>query len=139
SQSGGAESSFGIAPGFSNLLAGLLMRKEDDTFSLPESEAMMGVAFQFSPAWPLTRLDIYPPTELLLLTTVSAGFFSGNAKVLRSGVINQTRNYRYYHIPLDFELGLRTRWARAAFDLTYGVGVGFISQRGLGQTDTVTS
>ncbi|MEZ4752132.1 MAG: hypothetical protein R3B54_16310 [Bdellovibrionota bacterium] len=37
------------------------------------------------------------------------------------------------------ELGVRAQWARAAFDLTYGVGVGFISQRGFGQTDTVTS
>ena len=137
--SSGKAQTFAVAPALTHLMTGLSLYKDDDAFVSQGSSPMKGAFLQFSPSWRVSEGLFGTTLTQWLFLGVNAGFFGGDISVRRTGVVQDQRVYPYFYVPVSLDFGSRIKWRDLGFEIGYGFGVGFVSQRGDGQTDTITS
>ena len=129
-----------LGMGVAVLERGYSLEKDDDTFALSPGSSLWGVSFEFTP--PLLGFPVFASGGWRSHVNVGlgAGAYFGNIGAQRTGVMQGNSNYMYYFFPLGGEVTLAFEYrSKFGIEFSYGYGAEALSQRGIGNSDTVSA
>jgi hypothetical protein len=134
-----ADSTIRVGAGMAVLDRGFSLTKDDDTFTITPSSSFWGASFEFTP--PLFGLSVFHAGKWRSRVHVAlgAGAYFGSADADRKGVMEGRSKYTYYFFPAGGEATIAFEYGSVlGFDVSYGYGFEALSQKGQGNSDTVS-
>ena len=129
---------FKLGLGQDQISPGYVLLKDDDTFKNVNTSNLLGASLEVAPSWKFYSLS-GPVVTTFGSVLLSGGYFQGPVSVQRTGVQNYTQTLTYQIIPIDvaFQVGVEF-WGMVDVYASYGAGVEFLHQNGLGLLDSVS-